>query len=170
MTYSPPGAVCTTVRIGHNQPSGGETGNYDYPCVPGGSHQPRNRGAELRPVAYPGILKGTGHCTKGRMFIDGRWAPQIGNWLIRRFFHAELHSKVSEVRVGRVLIYVRVKCDHASPIRRLDGCPNANGQRCPECPYVGYATGDSVLKLPGVPEKSRLKQISLNFLSHVRYI
>ena len=37
-------------------------------------------------LAYPGILKGTGHCTEGRMVIDGRWAPQIGNWLIRRFF------------------------------------------------------------------------------------
>ena len=37
-------------------------------------------------MAYPGILKGTGHCTEERMLIDGRWAAQIGNWLIRHFF------------------------------------------------------------------------------------
>ena len=48
----------------------------------------------------PGILKDTGHCTEGRVLIEGRWAPQIGNWLIRRFLHAELHSKVSGARVG----------------------------------------------------------------------
>ena len=51
-----------------------------------------------------GILTGTGHYTDGRMFIDGRWAPQIGNWLMRRFFlHAELHSKVSGI-LGLVLV------------------------------------------------------------------
>ena len=25
-------------------------------------------------------------CIEGRLLIDGRWAPLIGNWLIRRFF------------------------------------------------------------------------------------
>ena len=30
-------------------------------------------------VAYPGILKGTGHCAEGRILIGGRWAPQISN-------------------------------------------------------------------------------------------
>ena len=74
----------------------------------------------------PGFLKGTGHCNEGRMLIDGRWAPQHGNRLIRRFFlHAELHSKVSGARVGSVLIYVCVKCGHASALRRLDGRPKA---------------------------------------------
>ena len=41
------------------------------------------------------------------------------------FLHAELHSKVSGARVGRVLIYVFVKCGHASSIRRPDGLPEA---------------------------------------------
>ena len=84
------------------------------------------RVAARMPVAYAEILKGTGHCTEGRMLIGGRWAPQIGNWLIRRFWHAELHSKVSGARVGRVLIYVCVKCGHTSPLRRLDGRTKAN--------------------------------------------
>ena len=62
------------------------------------------------------------------MFTDRRWAPQIGIWLILwRCLHAELHSKVSGARVGRMLIYVCVKCGHASPIRRLDGHPKAKG-------------------------------------------
>ena len=37
------------------------------------------------------------------------------------FLHAELHGNVSGARVGRVLIYVCVKCGHASAFRRLDG-------------------------------------------------
>ena len=60
---------------------------------------------------------------RGACLFDGKWTPPIGNWLIRHFLHAELHSKVSGARVGRVLIYVCVKCGHASALRRLDVCP-----------------------------------------------
>ena len=41
------------------------------------------------------------------------------------FCYAELHSKVSRAHVGRVLIYVCVKCGHVSTLRRLGGRPKA---------------------------------------------
>ena len=66
------------------------------------------------------------------MFIDGSWAPQIGNWLIRRFvLHSELHSKVSGARVGCVLIYV---CFYAvMPSHSADwmGAPKSKVQGMP---------------------------------------
>ena len=48
--------------------------------------------------------------------------------------------KVSVARVSRVLIYVCVKCDHASALRRLDGRSKVKG--------TGHALNARVLGTP----------------------
>ena len=59
-------------------------------------------------------------------------------------FHAELHNKVTGARVGRVLIYVCIKCSHADPPPQPAdwmGAPKPKAYRaCPECSYAGYDT------------------------------
>ena len=58
------------------------------------------------------------------MLTDGRWAPQLGNWLIRRFVCMQ---SCTARFLGLVLLYVCVKCGHASVLRRLDGRLKAKG-------------------------------------------
>ena len=62
-------------------------------------------------------------------------------------WHAELRSRVSGACVARVLIYVCVKCGHASALRRLGGRPKARG--------TGHALNARMLGTPlsaGFPE------------------
>ena len=48
-------------------------------------------------TGLPRNFERSGHCDEGSMFIDRRWASQIGKWLIRRFFFA---CRVAQFSLG----------------------------------------------------------------------
>ena len=83
----------------------------------------------------PEIIKDLGHCTKGRMFIDGRWAPQIGNWLIRRFFMPTCTARFLELVLAACWCkYACVKCGHASQSADWMGAPKPKVHGMPWMP------------------------------------
>ena len=97
---------------------------------------------EVYAVAYPVFLKSTGHCNEGHMFIDERWASQIGNSLIRRFFaYRVAHQGFwescwlrSDLRLRQVRSCLRIPQTGWAP--QSQRC-----RACPEYPYAEYATG-----------------------------
>ena len=95
-------------------------------------------------VAYPGIFKGTGHCIAGRILSDGRWSPQIGDWLIRRFFACRVAQQGFWGSCWRVLLYVFLKYGHVSALRTGWAPQSQRYRACPECPHAGYATEESI--------------------------
>ena len=99
--------------------------------------------SEQQSVAYPGILRGTGHCTeRAQAYFMGGGRHRLATGLYGACLHAELHSKVSGSRVNRVLIYDCVKCGHVSGTPQTGWTPQSQRYRaCPECPCAGYATG-----------------------------
>ena len=85
-------------------------------------------------MACPRILRGTGHCAEGRMFIARRWASQIGNWLIWRFFFA---CRVAQASLGSCKPRVDLSlCQMRSCLRHSADWMDALQPNVPDMPWM----------------------------------
>ena len=134
-------------------------------------------------LACPGISRGTGHCAEGSMFIDRRWASQIGNWLIRRFFFA---CRVAQFSLGscwpRVDLSLRQMWSCLRHSADWMGAPKANDTDalnarmlgspllacfriiCSGLPAVVVCSSGAMCKVPFIQQQGNIHLIFLPFM------